>query len=50
MELFSKPAVAGIIEKNIFEINYILVQDRCKEDARSELGLIEIPAVKYITL
>ncbi|MCR2044043.1 NUDIX hydrolase [Anaerosalibacter massiliensis] len=46
MELFSKPAVGGIIEKNISGIDYILVQDRYKDDARSELGLIEIPSGK----
>lgn len=46
MELFSKPGVAGIIEKNINGIDYILVQDRYKDDAESEAGLIEIPAGK----
>jgi ADP-ribose pyrophosphatase len=46
MELFSKPGVGGIIEKNIDGIDYILVQDRYKVDARTEAGLIEIPAGK----
>lgn len=46
MELFAKPGVGGIIEKNIDGIDYILVQDRCKEDAESEYGLLEIPAGK----
>lgn len=46
MELFSKPAVGGIIEKNISGIDYILIQDRYKDDAKAELGLIEIPAGK----
>lgn len=46
MEFFSKPGVAGIIEKNINGIDYILIQDRYKEDAKSEAGLLEIPAGK----
>ncbi len=46
MELFSKPGVGGIIEKNINGIDYILVQDRCKADAAAETGLLEIPAGK----
>jgi len=46
MELFAKPGVAGIIEKNIDGIDYILVQDRCKDEAESEYGLLEIPAGK----
>ncbi len=44
MESFAKPGVGGIIEKNINGIDYILVQDRCKEEATSEFGLLEIPA------
>lgn len=46
MELFAKPGVGGIIEKTIDGIDYILVQDRCKEEAKSEYGLLEIPAGK----
>jgi ADP-ribose pyrophosphatase len=46
MELLTKPGVGGIIEKNIDGIDYILVQDRCKDDAKSEFGLLEIPAGK----
>lgn len=46
MELFSKPGVGGIIEKNIDGIDCILVQDRCKDDAKTEVGLLEIPAGK----
>lgn len=46
MELFAKPGVGGIIEKNIDGIDCILIQDRCKEDAKLELGLLEIPAGK----
>jgi len=46
MELFAKPGVCGIIEKNINGIDYILIQDRCKDDAKLEYGLLEIPAGK----
>ena len=46
MELFSKPGVAGILEKNIDGIDYILIQDRCKDNAKLEVGLLEIPAGK----
>lgn len=46
MELLAKPGVGGIIEKNIDGIDYILIQDRCKDDAKSEYGLLEIPAGK----
>ncbi len=46
MELFAKPGVGGIIEKHIDGIDYILIQERCKNDAKLESGLIEIPAGK----
>lgn len=46
METFTKPGVGGIIERNKNGIDYILVQDRCKDDAKSEFGLMEIPAGK----
>lgn len=46
MELFAKPGVGGIIEKNIDGVDYILVQDRHKKDEMIETGLIEIPAGK----
>lgn len=46
MELFAKPAVGGIIEKNINGIDYILIQERFKENAEKEKGLLEIPAGK----
>ena len=46
MELFAKPAVGGIIEKSINGIDYILIQERFKENAEREEGLIEIPAGK----
>ncbi len=46
MELFAKPGVGGIIERTTDGIPYILMQDRVKEDAPSEMGLLEIPADK----
>ena len=46
MELFSKPGAGGIIEETIDGVDYILIQERCKEDAGLENGLIEIPAGK----
>ena len=46
MESFAIPGVGGIIEKNIDGIDYILVQDRCKNEAKSEFGLLEIPSGK----
>lgn len=46
MEVFAKPAVGGIIEKRINGMDYILIQERCKDGGGSENGLIEIPAGK----
>ncbi|WMM26290.1 NUDIX domain-containing protein [Tissierella sp. MB52-C2] len=46
MELLAKPGVGGIIEKNIDGIDYMLIQDRCKDEATLEYGLLEIPAGK----
>lgn len=46
MELFEKPAVAGIIEKVIDGDIYILIQERHKKDAPNERGMMEIPAGK----
>lgn len=46
MEKFSIPGVGGIIERKINGVDHILVQHRCKEEALSEYGLIEIPAGK----
>lgn len=46
MELLSKPGVGGIIEKTINGVESILIQDRYKDDAKSEMGLLEIPAGK----
>lgn len=45
-EKFSIPGVGGIIERKIDHKDHILVQARCKDDALSEYGLIEIPAGK----
>ncbi|WP_425448317.1 NUDIX hydrolase [Dethiothermospora halolimnae] len=45
-EIFAKPGVAGIIEKTVKGIDYILIQERFKEDAPLEKGLIEIPSGK----
>lgn len=46
MELLAIPGVSGIIEKTINDVKHILIQERCKDDAPSEKGLIEIPAGK----
>lgn len=46
MELFAKPGAGGIIEKRECGIDYILIQDRVKENAPREAGLLEIPAGK----
>lgn len=46
MEQFMKPGVGGIIERIINGTTYILVQERYKDDATLEEGLIEIPAGK----
>ena len=46
MEVFAKPAAGGIIIKRESGIDYILIQERCKENGGAENGLIEIPAGK----
>lgn len=46
MERFAIPGAGGLIEKWIDGVDYILVQERCKDDAQTESGLIEIPAGK----
>ncbi|SCZ00826.1 NUDIX hydrolase [Alkaliphilus peptidifermentans] len=46
MEIFATPGAAGIIEKNENGIDYILIQERVKENAPLENGLLEIPAGK----
>ncbi len=46
MEKFAISGAGGIIEKCIEGVDCILIQDRFKEDAPLEKGLIEIPAGK----
>ncbi|MGE5530062.1 MAG: NUDIX hydrolase [Patescibacteria group bacterium] len=46
MEVLSIPGVGGILEKQIDGTEYILIQERWKEEAPNETGLIEIPAGK----
>lgn len=46
MEVFAKPAASGIIERTIDGVEYVLIQDRFKENAPMEDGLIEIPGGK----
>jgi ADP-ribose pyrophosphatase len=46
VEVFAKPGVGGIIVKKFEDIDYILIQERCKEMGGAENGLIEIPAGK----
>jgi 8-oxo-dGTP pyrophosphatase MutT (NUDIX family) len=46
MEKFSIPGVAGIIEKTINGQCHILLQQRVKDEAPAEKGLLEIPAGK----
>jgi 8-oxo-dGTP pyrophosphatase MutT (NUDIX family) len=45
-EQFMKPGVGGIIEQVIGDVKHILLQERYKDDAPLEEGLIEIPAGK----
>lgn len=46
LEVFAKPCVGAIIEKNVNGENYILIQTRQKADGDETNGLIEIPAGK----
>lgn len=46
MEIFAKPAVGAIIEKDINGVLHVLIQERYKANAIPENGLIEIPAGK----
>lgn len=46
IEEFMIPGASGIIEKNENGTDYILIQERYKENAEAEKGLIEIPAGK----
>jgi len=45
-ETFGKPCVGAIIEKNEKGVDYILVQERNKQNGVPENGLLEIPAGK----
>ncbi|MDF2587213.1 MAG: hypothetical protein K0S41_1054 [Anaerocolumna sp.] len=45
-EIFAKPAVAAIIEKEENGVKYILIQERQKENGGIENGMLEIPAGK----
>ena len=45
-EVFAKPCVGAIIEKETNHEKYILVQTRQKEDGNETNGMIEIPAGK----
>ena len=44
IEVFAKPAVGAIVEKDINGVRHILIQKRQKNN--SEDGMIEIPAGK----
>lgn len=46
MEVFAKPAVGAIIEKEINGVLHVLIQERCKEEHSEDNGLIEVPAGK----
>lgn len=45
-EIFAKPCVGAIIEKNINNEKHILIQTRQKEDGGETNGMMEIPAGK----
>ena len=45
-EVFAKPAVGAIIEKTENGCEYLLIQERQKENGGIENGLLEIPAGK----
>lgn len=45
-EIFAKPCVGAIIEKQVEGEKYILVQTRQKEDGEETNGMVEIPAGK----
>lgn len=46
IEVFAKPAVGAIIEKEVNGKKHILIQQRNKENDGIETGMIEIPAGK----
>lgn len=45
-EIFAKPCVGAIIEKQVEGEKYILIQTRQKEDGEETNGMVEIPAGK----
>ena len=47
MEFLAKPGVGGIIERTFDGEHHILLQERCKDDAPLESGMIEIPAARF---
>jgi 8-oxo-dGTP pyrophosphatase MutT (NUDIX family) len=46
VEEFAIAGAGGIIERDFDGVEYILIQERCKEGIPTENGLIEIPAGK----
>jgi len=46
MEKWAIPGVGGILERTVKQTRYILIQERCKQDAPQEYGLLEIPTGK----
>lgn len=46
MERFAIPGAGGIIESRIEGVDYLLIQERYKDEAPGEAGLVEIPAGK----
>jgi ADP-ribose pyrophosphatase len=46
MEKWAIPGVGGILERTVNHTKYILIQERCKQDAPQEYGLLEIPTGK----
>jgi ADP-ribose pyrophosphatase len=46
MEKWAIPGVGGILECTIKQTKHILIQERCKNEAPQEYGLLEIPTGK----
>ncbi len=45
-EKFAKPAIGAIVERNIDDKKYIIIQERWKEDGNETNGQYELPAGK----
>jgi ADP-ribose pyrophosphatase len=45
-EKWAIPGVGGILERTVKRTKYILIQERCKDEAPQEYGLLEIPTGK----